>query len=83
MRWLWIDRAGAPAREICAKNFTQQSIYLLTGGDLKDAPFERYINSQQTALPDRRRLDGLARRVAQASIFPPCQTAARAPLSSR
>ena len=51
VRWLWIDRTGAPVSEIYEKNFTQKSIYLLTDGDLKTAAFERYINSQQTADP--------------------------------
>jgi 5-methylcytosine-specific restriction protein B len=47
MRWLWVDRAGVPASEIYARNFTMKSIYLLTDADLNMPALERYIASQQ------------------------------------
>src|SRR5258708_23892112 len=49
VRWLWVDRAGVPVSEIYARNFTQKSIYLLTGADLNMPALERYIASQQHA----------------------------------
>jgi 5-methylcytosine-specific restriction protein B len=49
VRWLWVDRAGVPVSEIYARNFSQKSIYLLTGSDLNVPALERYITSQQDA----------------------------------
>jgi 5-methylcytosine-specific restriction protein B len=47
VRWLWVDRAGVPASEIYARNFSQKSIYLLTDAELNMPALERYIASQQ------------------------------------
>jgi 5-methylcytosine-specific restriction enzyme B len=49
VRWLWVDRAGVPASEIYARNFTQKSIYLLTDAELNLPALERYIASQQNS----------------------------------
>jgi 5-methylcytosine-specific restriction protein B len=47
VQWLWVDRAGVPVSEIYARNFSQKSIYLLTGADLNVPALERYIASQE------------------------------------
>lgn len=49
VRWLWVDRAGAPVSEIYARSFSMKSIYLLTDADLNIPALERYIASQQHA----------------------------------
>ena len=51
VRWLWIDREGAPVEEIYSKNFMMKSIYALTASELKTAAQERYMNSQDVEGP--------------------------------
>lgn len=46
VKWLWIDRAGAPVDDIYAKSFSMRSVYVLTDSDLNVPALEGYINSQ-------------------------------------
>lgn len=45
VRWLWLDRDGAPANEIYQSNFIQPTIYRLKQDGLKIPALERYMNS--------------------------------------
>jgi len=45
VRWLWVDRDGAPASEIYQSNFIQPTIYRLQQDGLKIPALERYMNS--------------------------------------
>lgn len=49
VRWVWVDREGAPVEEIYSRRFMQKSIYMLYGSELNMPALERYINSQQVA----------------------------------
>jgi 5-methylcytosine-specific restriction protein B len=46
VKWLWIDKAGAPVDDIYAKGFSMRSVYLMTRSDLNIPALEGYINSQ-------------------------------------
>lgn len=43
VRWLWIDRAGAPVENIYNKNFVMGSLYELSRNDLNLPVLERYV----------------------------------------
>lgn len=47
VRWLWIDRDGAPVGEIYTRDFMMKSIYLLNKAELRVPALERYLSSQQ------------------------------------
>jgi 5-methylcytosine-specific restriction protein B len=46
VRWLWMDKAGAPVEDIYGKIFSQRAVYLLTRDDIRVRALETYINSQ-------------------------------------
>ncbi|ATX67718.1 AAA family ATPase [Roseinatronobacter bogoriensis subsp. barguzinensis] len=47
VRWIWVDREGAPVEEIYSRRFMQKSIYMLFDSELNVPALERYMNSQQ------------------------------------
>ncbi len=55
VRWHWVEREGAPVREIYTRRFTRKTIYALFPKELKVPALERYLNSQyadSTAKPE-------------------------------
>lgn len=46
VKWLWIDKAGAPVEDIYVKGFSMRAVYLLTRSNLNIPALEGYINSQ-------------------------------------
>lgn len=46
VKWLWMDKAGAPVEDIYAKIFVQRAVYPLTRDDIHVRALETYINSQ-------------------------------------
>ena len=51
VRWYWVDREGVPVDEIYARRFSGRTFYLLYNGPLNIPALERYLNSQQVAIP--------------------------------
>ncbi len=47
VRWLWVDRKGAPVEDIFARGFSQRTTYTLEKSDLNVPSLERYANSQE------------------------------------
>ena len=51
VRWHWMDRDGVSVSEIYTRRFSQKTIYLLFGSELKVPALERYLNSQKADGP--------------------------------
>ena len=51
VRWLHVDREGAPVSEIYSRRFSPKSIYLLFDTELNIPALERYLDSRQAGGP--------------------------------